>query len=111
MEKKETKKKVYVVTEMTGTVNGDQVDKPSKGYALPTTKRLPNPAIPFEEYRIVCDYCTKQPNMARTDWMELAIIEKLHNDHLISGEYFDRRKKEIISRPPIGYRKNTKNNN
>lgn len=43
MEKKETKKKVYVVTEMTGTVNGDQVDKPSKGYALPTTKRLPNP--------------------------------------------------------------------
>ena len=106
MESKENKK-VYVVTEVTNV--NKQVEQPTIGKGLPKYTRLPNPAIPFDEYRIVCGYCTDHPNMTRSDWMELAIIEKLHNDGLISDAQFTRRKNEINNRPPRGHRRGTKN--
>jgi len=47
--------------------------------------------------------------MTRVDWMELAIIEKLHNDKMITDEHFNSRRNEICNRPLRGQRKNTKN--
>ena len=70
--------------------------------------RLPNPQIPVTEVGLVEDYCRKFDNMTKQDFVELAIIEKLHNDCGMSQENFDVRYKEITSRLPRGHRKGTK---
>ena len=70
--------------------------------------RLPNPQIPVTEVGLVEDYCRKFDNMTKQDFVELAIIEKLHNDCGMSQEDFDARYKEITSRLPRGHRKGTK---
>jgi len=71
--------------------------------------RLPNPQIPIAEYNLVTRYCEKFDNMTRQDFVELAIIEKLHNDGGMSQADFNARCEEIRNRPPRGHRKNTKN--
>lgn len=71
--------------------------------------RLPNPQIPLAEYNLVSQYCSRFPNMTRQDFVELAIIEKLHNDAAMSTEDFDKRHEEIRNRPPRGRRKGTRN--
>jgi hypothetical protein len=71
--------------------------------------RLPNPQIPITEYNLVTRYCEQFPNMTRQDFVELAIIEKLHTDGGMSQEEFNARYEEIRNRPPRGHRKNTKN--
>jgi len=70
--------------------------------------RLPNPQIPIVEYNLVSRYCEQFSNMTRQDFVELAIIEKLHADGGLSQEDFGRRRDEIRNRPPRGHRKNTK---
>lgn len=105
MENKENKK-VYVVTEITNT--NKPVEQPATEKGLPKYTRLPNPAIPYDEYKLVNTYVIEHPNMTRSDWMESAVIEKLHNDGLISDWQFNRRKNEIASRPPRGHRKGIK---
>lgn len=70
--------------------------------------RLPNPQIPLGEYNLVSQYISSFPNMTRQDFVELAIIEKLHNDGGMSQEDFNRRYEEIRSRLPRGQRKRTK---
>lgn len=79
--------------------------------ATETTRfmRLPNPQIPFEEYVMVSNYCTSFANMTRQDFVELAIVEKLHNEGLLDDDRFRARQAEIKNRPPRGYRKGTKN--
>ena len=69
---------------------------------------LPNPPIPVGVYNLVTQYCYKFDNMTRMDWMELAIIEKLHRDGLMLDDEFNARHAEITSRPPRGRRKGTK---
>lgn len=69
---------------------------------------LPNPLISMREYKLASDYCSQFDNMTRQDWMELAIIEKLHRDGLLPDDEFTARHTEITSRPPRGLRKNTK---
>lgn len=71
--------------------------------------RLPNPQIPIAEYNLVTRYCEQFQNMTRQDFVELAIIEKLHADGDMPREDFNRRYDEIRNRPPRGHRKNTKN--
>lgn len=71
--------------------------------------RLSNPQIPVTEYNLVTRYCEQFPNMTRQDFVELAIIEKLHTDGGLSQEDFNVRYDEIRNRPPRGHRKNTKN--
>ena len=71
--------------------------------------RLPNPQIPVDEYNLVTRYCEKFDNLTRQDFVELAIIEKLHNDGGMSQEDFNARYEEIRNRPIRGHRKNTKN--
>ena len=71
--------------------------------------RLPNPQIPLTEYNLVSNYCSSFTNMTRQDFVELAIIEKLHNDGGMSQEDFNRRYEEIRNRLPRGQRKGTKN--
>lgn len=71
--------------------------------------RLPNPQIPITEYNLVTRYCEQFSNMTRQDFVELAIIEKLHADGGLSQEDFNARYDEIRNRPPRGHRKNTKN--
>ncbi len=75
----------------------------------PKFTRLPNPQIPLAEYNLVSMYCSQFPNMTRQDFVELAIIEKLHVDGNMSDEDFNKRHEEIRSRPPRGQRKGTKN--
>ena len=105
MESKENKK-VYVVTEIT---NANQpAEQPTIEKGLPKYTRLPNPAIPYDEYKLVNTYVIEHPNMTRTDWMELAIVEKIHNDGLMSDWQYAKRCSEINSRPPRGQRKGTK---
>lgn len=70
--------------------------------------RLPNPTILVSEYNLVSEYCYKFENMTRQDFVELAIIEKLHNDGGLSQEEFNKRYEEIRNRPPRGKRKGTK---
>lgn len=70
--------------------------------------RLSNPQIPIKEYNLVSAYCGAFANMTRQDWVELAIIEKLHNDKQISDDEFISRRNEIRSRPPRGMRRTTK---
>ena len=70
--------------------------------------RLPNPQIPIAECNLVSRYCEQFPNMTRVDFVELAIIEKLHNDCGMSQEDFNARYDEIRNRPIRGHRRNTK---
>lgn len=74
----------------------------------PRFMRLPNPQIPLQEYNLVSSYCAQFANMTRQDFVELAIIEKLHSDGGMSQEDFNRRYEEIRNRPPRGQRKGTK---
>lgn len=69
---------------------------------------LANPWISMREYNLASNYCSSFDNMTRMDWMELAIIEKLHRDGLMPDDEFNARHAEITSRPPRGLRKNTK---
>lgn len=69
---------------------------------------LPNPGISVREYNLASLYCSNFDNMTRQDWMELAIIEKLHNDGQMPDDEFTTRRDEIRNRPPRGQRKNTK---
>lgn len=69
---------------------------------------LPNPWISMREYNLASNYCNSFDNMTRMDWMELAIIEKLHCDGLLPEDEFQARRTEITTRPPRGLRKNTK---
>ena len=71
--------------------------------------RLPNPQIPVQEYNLVTRYCERFSNMTRQDFVELAIIEKLWQENLMSDEDFEQRKTAIRARPPRGHRKGTKN--
>ena len=73
----------------------------------PRFMRLPNPQIPVREYNLVSQYCN---NMTRQDFVELAIIEKLHNDGQMPDDEFSTRRFAIITRPPRGQRKGTKSN-
>ena len=75
----------------------------------PRYMRLPNPQIPVREYNLVSQYCNTFTNMTRQDFVELAILEKLHNDQQIPDDEFEARKNEIRNRPTRGQRKNTKN--
>lgn len=70
--------------------------------------RLPNPQIPVREYNLVSQYCNSFSNMTRQDFVELAIIEKLHRDQQMSDEEFNARQSEIRNRPSRGQRKGTK---
>ena len=74
----------------------------------PRFVRLPNPQITVGEYNLVSQYCNSLANMTRQDWVELAIVEKLHNDGLITDEDFHTRQFEIRNRPARGKRRNTK---
>lgn len=89
--------------------------KPTSAPPMPPVKsetprfmRLPNPQIPLSEYNLVQQYISSFDNMTRQDFVELAIIEKLHNDGVMSQEDFDVRFKEIRDRLPRGQRKGTK---
>lgn len=75
----------------------------------PRAMRLPNPQIPLAEYNMVSQYCNSFSNMTRQDFVELAIIEKLHNDGQMPDEDFNARYQEIKHRPTRGQRKGTKN--
>lgn len=70
--------------------------------------RLPNPQIPIAEYNLVTRYTERFPNMTRQDFVELAIIEKLWQEKIMTDDDFERRKAEICARPPRGHRKGTK---
>lgn len=74
----------------------------------PKFMRLPNPQIPLEEYNLVSLYCSSLPNMTRQDFVELAIVEKLHTLGRLTDEEFTTRQTEIRNRPPRGQRKGTK---
>ena len=81
------------------------VQNPSE---TPRFMRLPNPQIPLAEYNLVSQYCNSFANMTRQDFVELAIIEKLHNDGGMTQEDFAARHEEIRNRPPRGQRKGTR---
>lgn len=84
-------------------------DRPSSPVAETVRyARLPNPQMPLTEVNLVEEYCRQFDNMTKMDFVELAIIEKLHNDGGLSGEDFNKRYDEIRNRPPRGYRKGTK---
>lgn len=96
----------------------EQTQKPEPGpTVIPQTEpvqdaprfmRLPNPQIPVREYNLVSQYCSTFANMTRQDFVELAIIEKLHSEGQMPDDEFSARQKEIRSRPPRGQRKGTK---
>lgn len=103
-------KKIFMVTELTGQTQQPQTEpQPVNRFEHPRFTRLPNPSIPYEEYILASRYCDRFSNMTRVDWMELAIIEKLHRDGMITDEHFNKRHNEICNRPMRGQRKNTKN--
>ena len=56
--------------------------------------RLSNPQIPVGEYNLVSAYCNSFSNMTRQDFVELAIIEKLHHDGQMTDEEFRARRDE-----------------
>jgi hypothetical protein len=92
---------------------GSATTSPSSPAQQPTATKerythLANPWISMREYNLASNYCNSFDNMTRMDWMELAIIEKLHNDGLMPDDEFNARHTEITSRPPRGLRKNTK---
>lgn len=89
--------------------------KPQSAPPVPPVKnepqrfmRLPNPQIPLSEYNLVSNYCAQFANMTRQDFVELAIIEKLHKDGQMTDDDFTARQTEIRNRPPRGQRKGTK---
>lgn len=100
---------------LTSTTKPVDILKPSTATpaATPTTEirfmRLPNPQIPITEYNHVTRYCEQFTNMTRQDFVELAIIEKLHNEGLMTDDDFDARSAEIRNRLPRGHRKGTRN--
>lgn len=81
---------------------------PADNLEPPRFMRLPNPKIPLAEYNKVSNYCNSFANMTRQDFVELAIIEKLHNDKEMSDDDFNTRYEEIRNRPARGHRKGTK---
>lgn len=81
---------------------------PADNLEPPRFMRLPNPKIPLDEYNKVSNYCNSFANMTRQDFVELAIIEKLHNDKKMSDDDFYTRYGEIRNRPARGHRKGTK---
>ena len=90
------------------TASGVGQGAPSPAQQPVEYMRLPNPPIPTDEYLMVSQYVLTTPNMTRQDWMELAVVEKLHRDGLMSDDRFRRRHAEITSRPKRGLRKGTK---
>lgn len=93
------------------SVQGGVVQKPADKNNSADKQRLthlPNPAISVRYYNLATQYCYQYDNMTRLDWMEMAIIEKLHRDGLIPDDEFTARSEEIRNRPPRGMRKNTK---
>ena len=86
-------------------VNPTSDNKPTEQQRM---THLPNPAISVRYYNLATQYCYQHDNMTRMDWMEMAIIEKLHNDGLMPDDEFVARSEEIRNRPPRGMRKNTK---
>lgn len=92
------------------SAQGGVVAKPS-GKDKPSEQRmthLPNPAISVHYYNLATQYCYQHDNMTRMDWMELAILEKLNRDGLITDDELKAKSEEIRNRPPRGMRKNTK---
>lgn len=82
---------------------------PASGVVQPPRfMRLPNPQIPMQEYNLVSSFITQFANMTRQDFVELAIIEKLHNEGCMTDEDFSRRHEEIRNRPTRGQRKGMK---
>lgn len=81
---------------------------PIEGKELARMVRLPNPQIPVREYNLVSQYCSTYTNMTRQDFVELAILEKLHNDGQMPDDEFNTRHAEVRSRPSRGQRKGTK---
>lgn len=79
-----------------------------QGKELARMVRLPNPQIPVREYNLVSQYCSTYTNMTRQDFVELAILEKLHNDGQMPDDEFNTRHAEVRSRPSRGQRKGTK---
>jgi hypothetical protein len=79
-----------------------------QGEELARMVRLPNPQIPVREYNLVSQYCSTYANMTRQDFVELAILEKLHNDGQMPDDEFNTRRAEVRSRPSRGQRKGTK---
>ena len=93
------------------SAQGGGAVKPSAEQKPAETARmthLPNPAISVRYYNLATQYCYQHDNMTRQDWMEMAILEKLHRDGLIPDDEFSARSEEIRNRPPRGMRKNTK---
>ena len=93
--------------------SGKVGDNPSPPSVQPAAQelrfmRLPNPQIPIAEYNLVTRYCEQFPNMTRQDFVELAIVEKLHAESLLPEDDFTARSNEIRNRPPRGHRKGTK---
>ena len=70
--------------------------------------RLPNPQMPVSEINLVEQYCRQFDNMTKQDFVELAIIEKLHSDGDMTQEDFNKRYDEIRNRPARGHRKGIK---
>lgn len=95
--------KVTVETEQGCETSVPAADQKSQRFV-----RLPNPQIPVNEYNLVTRYYEKFDNMTRQDFVELAIIEKLHKESLMPDEDFNARYDEIRNRPIRGHRKNTK---
>ena len=86
---------------------------------VPTTKqdatetsfiRLPSPPVTTEIYDLVYRSMSVTRNITRQDWVELAIIEKLHNEGILDDDRFQSYQQAVISRPPRGMRKGTKTN-
>ena len=95
-------------TEKPAQETPQQPARPAGLQEPPRFMRLPNPQIPLQEYNLVSAYCAQFANMTRQDFVELAIIEKLHSSSCMSDEDFSKRYQEILSRPPRGQRKGTK---
>ncbi len=96
----------------TETPAAPEKEQTPQAVITPSTERLthlPNPSIPQRLYNLASQYCCQFDNMTRQDWMEMAIVEKLHNDGLIPDDEFNMRHNEIRSRLPRGQRKYAKN--
>ncbi len=104
-------KTVAAIEQQAGMSTIPTTESTSPQQPAPVSERLthlPNPWISMREYNLASNYCNAFDNMTRMDWMELAIIEKLHRDGLLPEEEFQARRAEITARPPRGLRKNTK---
>ena len=103
-----------VIPQPAAVVNDNKTgDNPSPSPVAPSIApvryaRMPNPQIPVSEINLVEQYCRQFDNMTKQDFLELAIIEKLHTDGGMSQEDFNKRYDEIRNRPARGHRKGTK---